>query len=177
MYEVAGWKCTLVYGMGLQPVGVVHNNFAAYTHHLLFSHVRTAAQTTITRVILCHKKVGRSCFNESRVTRLFVLVRNARIYSECYTINKGCNKHVKIIDFSPRIYSTLKFTNVIEYERTPHNDTHTERYEQAATIKREMHSTTLLLITPSTSWLPNSRITNSPRTRHAELQEICGDGG
>jgi hypothetical protein len=26
--------------------------------------------------------------------------------------------------FSPRIYSTLKFTHVIEYDRRPHNDTH-----------------------------------------------------
>jgi len=52
--------------MGLQPAGVIHNNLAVNTHHL-FLHVRNATQPTITRVSLCHKKVWRSRFTESRV--------------------------------------------------------------------------------------------------------------
>ena len=39
----------------------------------------------------------------------------------------------KITALSRRIYNTLKFTHVIEYDYIPHNDTQTERYEQAVT--------------------------------------------
>ena len=56
MYRVAGLTCTFVYGVGLQPAGVIHNNLDGYTHHLLFFHVWTATQSTITGVSLCHKK-------------------------------------------------------------------------------------------------------------------------
>jgi hypothetical protein len=83
--------CIFVYGLGLQPAGVILNNFAGYTHQLLFVYVRTATQPSIKLVSLCHKKVGRFYFIESRVFRYqpFVLVHNARLYSECYTIEKG----------------------------------------------------------------------------------------
>jgi hypothetical protein len=56
MYEVAGLTCSFVHSMGLQMAGVIHNNLASNTNHLLFFHVRTATQPTITHVSLCHKK-------------------------------------------------------------------------------------------------------------------------
>jgi recombinational DNA repair protein RecT len=41
-------------------------------------------------------------------------------------MTKAATKYVKITSLSLRIYSTLKFTYVIEYDRTPHSDTQTE---------------------------------------------------
>lgn len=48
MYQVAGLTCSFVYGMGLQPDGIIHYNLASDAHHLLFSHVRPTNQSTIT---------------------------------------------------------------------------------------------------------------------------------
>jgi len=67
MYQVAGLTCSFVYGMGLQPAGVIHSNLAGHAHHLLFLHVRHANQPTITGVYLYHKKVGSPWFTETRI--------------------------------------------------------------------------------------------------------------
>ena len=41
-------------------------------------------------------------------------------------ISKAATKRVKITLFPLPIYSSLKFTYVIEYDRRPHSDTQTE---------------------------------------------------
>jgi len=41
-------------------------------------------------------------------------------------ITKAATTHVKITPFPLPIYSTLKFTYVIKYDRRPHSDTQTE---------------------------------------------------
>ena len=100
-------------------------NPAGDAHHFIFFHTQPAnQQPTITGVDLCHKSVGSPWFNETRVIRYhpFVSERNARFHSECYTI-----KHTKITSFPLPIYSTLKLTYVIKYDRRPHSDTQTER--------------------------------------------------
>jgi hypothetical protein len=86
--------CSFVYGMGLQPADINHNNLAGYGHHFLFFHVRLANQPTIPGVDLCHKTIGRPWFTETRDIRYqpLVLVHNARFHSECYTIDKDSNK-------------------------------------------------------------------------------------
>jgi hypothetical protein len=103
MYQVTGLTCNFVYGMGLQPAGIIHNNSAGCAH--LFFHVRPTNQPTITDVDLCHKKVESPWFTETRVIRYqpFVSVHNATFHPECYTIDKRSNK-----PFSLSIYSTLK---------------------------------------------------------------------
>ena len=95
MYQVTGLTCSFVYGLGLQPAGVIHNNLAAYAHHFLHFHVRPAnQQPTITGVDLCHKNVRRPWFTETRAIpcQPFILVHNARFHSECYTNHKGSNQ-------------------------------------------------------------------------------------
>jgi hypothetical protein len=94
MYQVTGLTCSFVYGMGLRPAGIIHNNVAGDAHHLLFFHMRAANQTRITGVDLCHKKVGRPCFTETCAIRYqpFVSVHNIPFHSECHTIDKGSNK-------------------------------------------------------------------------------------
>jgi hypothetical protein len=67
MYQVTGLTCSFVYGMGLQPAGIIHNNLTGDAHHLLFFHMPPANQPTITGVDLCHKKAGRPCFTETCV--------------------------------------------------------------------------------------------------------------
>jgi hypothetical protein len=69
MYQVTGLTCSFVYGMGLQPADIIHNNLIGDPHHLLFFHVRSPNQPTITGVDLCHKKVRGSWFTETRVIR------------------------------------------------------------------------------------------------------------
>jgi hypothetical protein len=54
---------------GAPTLGIIHNNLAGDVHYLLFSHVRPANQSTKTGVDLCHKKVGRRWFTETRVIR------------------------------------------------------------------------------------------------------------
>jgi len=41
-------------------------------------------------------------------------------------MTKAANKRVKMPSFPLRIYSTLKFTYVIEYDRRPHSDKQNE---------------------------------------------------
>jgi len=48
-------------------------------------------------------------------------------------LTNAATKHVKITSFSLRIYSTLKFTYVIEYDRRPQTDTQTEWNEHEMT--------------------------------------------
>jgi len=64
MYQVAGLMCSFVYGMGLQPDGIIHYNLAGDAHHLLLFHVRPT-----NGVYLYHKKVRRLWFTDSRVNR------------------------------------------------------------------------------------------------------------
>jgi hypothetical protein len=66
MNQVTGLTCSFVYGMGLQPVGTIHNNLAGDIHHSIFFHVRPPNQPTITGVDLCHKNVRRSWYTETR---------------------------------------------------------------------------------------------------------------
>jgi hypothetical protein len=67
MYQVTGLTCSIVYGMGLQP---------------------------IMGVALWHKNVGHPWFTETPVIlyQPFVSVHNAQFNSECYTNDKGSNK-------------------------------------------------------------------------------------
>jgi hypothetical protein len=99
---------------------------AGDAHHFIFFHLRPAnLQPTITGVNLCHRNVGRPRFTETRVIRHqpFLLVHNAQLHSECYTMTKAATKHVKITSFPLPTYSTLTFTYVIKYDRRPHSDT------------------------------------------------------
>ena len=127
MYRGAGLTCSFVYGVGLQPAGDIHNDLDGDAHHLLFSHVRPTNQPTKKRVYLSYKMFGRPWFIETCVIRYqtFVSVHKAYLYSEWYKI-KAATKHMQITAFSLRIYSTLKFTDVIEYDSRPHNNTQTE---------------------------------------------------
>jgi hypothetical protein len=91
MYQVTGLMCSFVYSMGLQPVGI----YQLVTPITLVFHVRpTNHQPTIMGVDLCHKNVGCSWFNGTRVIRCqpVVLVYNAQFHSECYTSDKHSNK-------------------------------------------------------------------------------------
>jgi len=127
MYRVTSLTCSFVYGLGLQQAGIIHNNLAAYAHHFLFFHVRSANQPKKTGVKHCHKMVGRPWFSETRVIwyQPFVSDHNERLHSECHTIDKG----VKITSFSLPIYSTLKFTYVTAYDRRPHSETEWNKHE------------------------------------------------
>jgi hypothetical protein len=75
MCQVTGLTCSFVYGMGLQPVGVIHNNLDGDADYLLFFHVRPANLPTITGMVLAIKKVGRPWLIESCVIRYQPLVR------------------------------------------------------------------------------------------------------
>jgi hypothetical protein len=55
MYRVTGLTCSFIYGMGVQPAGIIHNNLPSDTHPSLFFHVRPTNQPTITGVDLYHK--------------------------------------------------------------------------------------------------------------------------
>ena len=148
-YQVTGLTCSFVYGIGLQPTGIIHNNLAGCAHRLLFFHLRPANQPTITAVDLWHKNVGCPRFTETRAIRYqpSVSVHNVPLHS-AIQLTKPATEHVKIIfivvpsmlcafvgyvstdvkitSFSLPIYSPLKFTYVIEYDRRPHSDTQTE---------------------------------------------------
>ena len=138
MYQVTGLTRSFVYGLGLQPAGVMHNNLAAYAHHFLFFHVRPANQPKKTGVKHWHKKVGRPWFTETRVIwfQPFVPDHNDRLHSECYTIDKGVK-----ISFSLWIYSTLKFTYVTAYDRRSYTETEWNKHDklQPVTICRIQH--------------------------------------
>jgi len=54
-------------------------------------------------------------------------------------ITKAANKHVKITSISIRIYSNLKFTYLIEYDRRPHNNRQTDLNVQEVTNCNQMH--------------------------------------
>ena len=87
VYQVPGSRCSFVYGMGLQPAGIIHNNLAGDTSNLLFFCVQPTNQPTRKGVGCCHKKVGRPWFTETRVIQYqpFVSVHNNRFHSKCYT--------------------------------------------------------------------------------------------
>jgi hypothetical protein len=120
--------CSFFYGIAHQPAGITHNNSAGDPYHLLIFHVPPSNKPTITDVDLCHKKFGRPWFTETRAIRYqpSVSVHNASFHSQRRTTWPP-TKHVKITSFSLPIYSTLKFTYVIEYDRRPQSDTQTER--------------------------------------------------
>jgi hypothetical protein len=170
---VLSLTCSLVYGLGLQPAGVIHNNLAGYIHHLLFFYVRTTTQPSIKVVSLCHKKVGRFCFTESRVFRYksFVLVHGARFYSECYTIKKGCNKICVNNSFLPMNIQYLKI--LARNWKTHKQNDKNKRWQTAS--KCEILAPTLTFTSRIKAWLPNSQITNWPWIRVADLQGIWCD--
>jgi len=94
MYQVAGLTCGFVYGMDRRPAGVIHNNLAGDTQHMLFFQVRPMNQPTIMSVNLCHRKAGCPWVTETHIIRYqpFVLIHNSRFHSECYTNDRGSNK-------------------------------------------------------------------------------------
>jgi hypothetical protein len=94
MYQVTILTCSFVYSMGLQPVGIIHNNLAGDAHNLLIFHVQPTNQPTIRGVDLCHRKFGCPLFTETRVIRYqpFASVHNNRLHFQCYTTDKGSNK-------------------------------------------------------------------------------------
>jgi hypothetical protein len=83
MYRLTVLTHSFVYGMGVQPAGIIHNNLAGNTHPLLFFHVRPANQPTVSGVDVCHKKLGRPSFTETRVVRhqSYVSVHTAPFHS------------------------------------------------------------------------------------------------
>jgi hypothetical protein len=48
MYQVAGFTCSFVFCIGLQPDGVTHNSLVGDAYQLVFYYVRYAKQPTIT---------------------------------------------------------------------------------------------------------------------------------
>jgi hypothetical protein len=88
MYQVAGFTCSFVCCIGLQPDGVIHSSSPGDVHQLVFYHVRYENQPTIT--------VG----PQTRAVRYqpFGSVHNARHFSECYTTTEA-TKHVRTTSF------------------------------------------------------------------------------
>jgi hypothetical protein len=54
-------------------------------------------------------------------------------------VTQAATKHVKITSFPLPIYSSLKFTYVIEYDRRSHSDTQTEWNEHGVTNCNQLH--------------------------------------
>jgi hypothetical protein len=112
MYQVTGSMRSLVYGMSL---------------YLLFLHVWPANPQ---RRVCTFAIKGLDTLDSLK----HVLFDTNRLYQfitphstlNATQLTKPPTKHVKITSFSLPIYSTLKFTYVIEYDRRPHNDTQTE---------------------------------------------------
>jgi hypothetical protein len=91
---MAGLTSCLVYGMGLQPAGIIHNNLTGDAHLLVFFHRLPPNHPTTTGVDLCHKKFGRPWFTETRAIRYqpSLSVHNAPFHSQCHTTHKRSNK-------------------------------------------------------------------------------------
>jgi len=91
MYQVTGFMCSFVYGMGLQP----RHKTAGDAHHFIFFHVWPPnQQPTIRGVDLCHKNVRHPWSTETHVIRHypFVSAHNAPFHSKCNTNDKSSNK-------------------------------------------------------------------------------------
>jgi hypothetical protein len=123
---MAGLTSSFVYGMGLQPAGIIHSNLASDTHILIFK-MRLANQLKITGVDLCLKKFGRIRFTETHAIRYqpSVSVHNAKFPSQCHTTHKGSNKIYYNNITLPTNIRYLK-THVNEYNRRPQKDAQTE---------------------------------------------------
>ena len=92
----------------------------------LFFHVQPAnQQPTITDVDVCHKTVdtlGSLKHVSFDINHLDQLITPDYILNATQ-MTKAATKHVKTTSFPLPIYSTLKFTYVIKYDRRPHSDT------------------------------------------------------